>query len=50
MATTEPTINDALAEVLAETRSSWRAKGVVRSENTGVLKGAGKKPDILVVE
>jgi len=50
MATTEPTINDALASVLAETRSLWRAKGVVRSENTGVLQGTGKKPDILIVE
>ncbi len=50
MATTEPTINDTLALVLSDTRSLWRGKGVVRSENTGVLKGAGKKPDILVVE
>lgn len=50
MATTEPTINDALASVLAETRSLWRAEGVVRSENTGVFRGAGKKPDILIVE
>lgn len=50
MATTEPTINDALASVLAETRSLWRPKGVVRSENTGVFGGAGKKPDILIVE
>jgi hypothetical protein len=50
MATTEPTINDAIAEVLKETRSLWRFKGVVRSENVDVLKGAGKKPDILVTE
>jgi hypothetical protein len=50
MTTTEPTINDALASVLAETRSLWRAKGVVRSENTAVFRGAGKKPDILIVE
>lgn len=50
MATTEPTINDALASVLAETRSLWRAKGVVRSENTDVFRGTGKKPDILIVE
>ena len=50
MATTEPTINDALASVLSETRSLWRAPGVVRSENTGVLVAAGKKPDILIVE
>lgn len=50
MATTEPTINDALAEVLKETRSLWRHTGVVKSENTGVLKAAGKKPDILITE
>jgi hypothetical protein len=50
MATTEPTINDALASLLAETRSLWRAKEVVRSENTGVFLGAAKKPDILIVE
>src|SRR3989304_1054287 len=50
MATTEPTINDALAAVLSETRSLWRGKGVVRSENTAVFQGAGKRPDILIVE
>ncbi|MDO8750863.1 MAG: hypothetical protein Q7K03_06940 [Dehalococcoidia bacterium] len=50
MATTEPTINDALAEILAETRSLWRVKGVVRSENTEVLKSSGKRPDILISE
>src|SRR3990172_322482 len=49
MATTEHTINDALAEVLTETRSLWRYKGVVRSENIDVLKGSGKRPDILTV-
>ena len=50
MATTEQTINDALAGVLMETRSLWRYKGVVKSENVGVLKGSGKKPDILITE
>lgn len=50
MATTEQTINDALAAILIETRSLWRYKGVVKSENVDVLKVAGKKPDILIVE
>jgi len=50
MAITEHTINDALAEVLMETRSLWRFRGVVRSENTDVLKGSTKGPDILVTE
>jgi hypothetical protein len=50
MATTEQTINDALAAVLMETRSLWRYKGVVKSENVDVLKGSGKKPDILITE
>jgi len=50
MATTEHTINDALAEVLTETRSLWRYKGVVKSENIDVLKGSGKRPDILITE
>jgi hypothetical protein len=50
MATTEHTINDALAVVLMETRSLWRFKGVVRSENIDVLKGSGKRPDILITE
>jgi len=50
MATTEHTINDALAECLTETRSLWRYKGVVKSENIDVLKGSGKRPDILITE
>ncbi len=50
MATTEQTINDALAAILMETRSLWRYKGVVKSENVDVLKGSGKKPDILITE
>ncbi len=50
MATTEHTIDDALAEVLMEMRSLWRFIGVVRSENTDVLKGITKRPDILITE
>jgi len=50
MATTEHTINDALAEVLMGTRSLWRYKHVVKSENIDVLKGGGKRPDILITE
>jgi hypothetical protein len=50
MATTEHTINDALAEVLKETRSLWRQIGVVKSENIDVLKKSGKRPDILITE
>jgi len=50
MATTEQTINDALAALLMETRSLWRYKGVVKSENVDVLKASGKKPDILIKE
>src|SRR4030042_423419 len=50
MATTEQTINDALAGVLMETRSLWRYKGVVKSENVDVLKGSGKNPYILITE
>jgi hypothetical protein len=42
MATTEHTINDALARVLIETRSLWRFSGVVKSENIDVLKSSGK--------
>jgi hypothetical protein len=50
MATTEHTINDALAEVLIGTRSLWRYRGVVKSENIDVLKSGGKRPDILITE
>ena len=50
MTTTEHTINDTLAEVLMETRSLWRFKDVVRSENIDVLKSSGKRPDILITE
>ncbi len=50
MATTEPTINDALAAVLRTTRRAWSATGIVSSENTGMLKGSNRRPDILVTE
>ena len=50
MATTEHTINDALAEVLKQTRRAWQQLNVVRSENIDILKSSGKRPDILVNE
>lgn len=50
MATTEHTINDALALVLRQSRRAWRDAGIVRSENTGMLRGAAHRPDILVLE
>jgi hypothetical protein len=50
MATTEHTINDALADVLRQTRRSWQAQGVVVSETTGTLKAGRKQPDILIIE
>ncbi len=50
MATTEHTINDALAELLRGTRRAWRDTDIVSSENTGQLKGSTARPDILVVE
>ena len=50
MATTEHTINDALAAVLRETRRAWSASSVVSSENTGMLKGSSRRPDILIIE
>jgi hypothetical protein len=50
MATTEHTINDALAGALRETRRAWRDSSIVSSENTGMLKGSTKRPDILVLE
>jgi hypothetical protein len=50
MAITEHTINDALAAVLRTTRRAWSETGVLNSENTGILKHAGKRPDILVTE
>jgi hypothetical protein len=50
MATTEPTINDAIANLLRKTRRAWQTGDVVNSENTGLLVGSSKKPDILVLE
>ena len=50
MATHEHTINDALAGVLRGTRRAWQQSNVVRSENTGMLKGSQGRPDILVIE
>jgi len=50
METTERAIDDALAEVLMQTRSLLRLRGVVRSEHIGVLKGSTARPDILITE
>jgi len=50
MATTEHTINDAIAEVLRGTRRAWRDSDIVSSENTGQIKGSAARPDILVTE
>jgi hypothetical protein len=50
MATTEHTINDALAEVLRNTRRAWQDSRNVSSENTGMLKNNNRRPDILVIE
>jgi hypothetical protein len=49
MATTEPTINDAIASSLRELRHNWRRPKTIRSENTGAFRGAAR-PDILIVE
>ena len=50
MPTTEHTINDALAAVLRRTRHAWATTDAINSENTGILKNAAKRPDILVSE
>src|SRR5665213_1919250 len=50
MPITEHTINDALADGLRQTRQVWRTSNVVNSENTGMLKGNSRRPDILVTE
>src|SRR4051794_33292960 len=50
MAITEHTINDALAKELRKTRRAWQPPGVVSSENTGMLRGSSKRPDILINE
>lgn len=50
MSTTEHTINDMIAELLRETRHVWQSSDIVRSENTGLMKGSNARPDILIVE
>lgn len=50
MATTEHTINDALAGLLRGTRKAWRDGDVVISENTRRLARSTERPDILVIE
>ena len=50
MATTEPTMNDALAEISRQTRRAWSADDIIRSENSGMLRGSSGQPDILVIE
>jgi hypothetical protein len=50
MPTTEHTINDAIAGIIKETRHAWKDSDVVSSENTGMLKGNTRRPDILVIE
>ena len=50
MATTEHTINDALAGLLRGTRYMWRGSQVVQSENIGLFKGSNIRPDILIAE
>ncbi len=51
MATTEHTINDAMAELLRKTRYAWRSPNVVRSESTQVLAGSSsRRPDMLIME
>lgn len=50
MATTEHSINDALAELLRSSRRRWHDGKVVTSEDTAQLKDSGGRPDILVVE
>jgi hypothetical protein len=50
MATTEHTINDAIADLLRGTRRAWHDSDIVSSENTGQIKGSSARPDILVVE
>ena len=50
MATTEHTINDALAGLLRGTRYAWRDPQVVRSENIGLFKESNIRPDIIIAE
>jgi len=50
MVTTEHTINDAIAELLRQTRRLWRENHIVCSENTGMLRDSHRRPDILITE
>ena len=50
MATTEHTINDALAGLLRGTRYAWRGPQVIRSEATELFAESRSRPDILVAE
>ena len=51
MATTEHTINDAIAALLRGTRHAWRAADVVRSESTQLFASSkSRQPDILIAE
>ena len=51
MATTEHTINDAIAELLRGTRWAWRDERVVLSETTRLFaESKGLRPDILILE
>ena len=51
MATTEHTINDAIAELLRQTRYAWRDSNVIRSETTQLLaESGGLRPDIVIQE
>lgn len=43
-------MNDVLASLLRSTRRVWYGNEVVRSENTGLIKGSSARPDILVLE
>lgn len=50
MATSEHTINDAIAQILRKSRFSWLDSNIVKSENTSQLTGNSKRPDILITE
>ena len=51
MATTEHTINDAIADLLSQTRFAWRGDDIVVSENTGqFLESKALQPDIVIKE
>ena len=51
MALTERTINNAIADLLTETRHAWRGDNVVVSESTGQLADSKMlQPDILINE